>query len=312
MRGQSLFRAPKGCRVVKTHTMFVQPILQISAPQVSVAPEWYFNEPGSEVLSFSLEGLQPRTRFLYRREFERLRAVIPAEPPWPELAADTPDYLVSQYLVRGYNAEEGSGRKVTRTQAGYLVSHLRYADACNRYPIAHRACGIWRHRSPPVPAWPATPEIAGALAGSIKLANEAPAAVCTYVTFSLLLRIGEALKIRWCDVFLPGRGDVLQEGSAYLGQTKRGFRDWVPITDPGIVDLWRRFKRWANPASSSSRLFPYSYYHYRKKLEAFLVTLLLPIGIWRTHSLRKGGVLLSWSKTRVRRSSDFSWGGGRT
>ena len=55
---------------------------------------------------------------------------------------------------------------------------------------AHSACGNWGHRSPPVSAWPATPEVAGALAGGTKIANEVPAAVCTYVTFSLLLRIG--------------------------------------------------------------------------------------------------------------------------
>ena len=161
-------RAPQGCLVYRTTALFLQFILLVSF----LHPDWYFDGPGKEVLSFLLEGLQPRTWCLYRKEFGRLRSAIPPSTPWPELAVDTQDNLLRQYLVKGYEAAPSSADSLPRAQAGYLVSYLRYADACNKHPVAHRVCGIWRHRSPPVPAWPATPEIPGAIAGGMELQRE--------------------------------------------------------------------------------------------------------------------------------------------
>ena len=73
------------------------------------------------MISFLYSGLQPKTRLLYRREFQRFERAIGGPDVWASARADSRDYLVSQYLVRGFGEGAGTDDAVSRTQAGYLI-----------------------------------------------------------------------------------------------------------------------------------------------------------------------------------------------
>ena len=96
--------------------------LAAAPPQVVAPHRWFFDEPGVEVVGFLLEGLAPRTRTLYRQEFARFSRAVGGEEIWKSLAPHARDCLVSQYLVRGYKEPDDSADKLSRTQAGYLIS----------------------------------------------------------------------------------------------------------------------------------------------------------------------------------------------
>ena len=119
--------------------------------------------------------------------------------------------------------------------------------------------------------------------------GELPCAVCTLFTFSLLLRIGEALKGRWRDLLLPPRDARHQEGSFYIPQSKTGRDQYVPITSASVIEILRRFKEQCAPSSPDEFIFKFGYSYYRKIFTLAIAVLFLPIGIWRTHSLRRGG-----------------------
>ena len=113
--------------------------------------------------------------------------------------------------------------------------------------------------------------------------------MCTLFTFSLLLRIGEALRGRWRDLLLPPRGGLHQEGSFYIPRSKTGRDQYVPITSPSMIEILRRFKERCSPVSPDDFIFSFGYSFFRKVFTLAIEVLLLPIGIWRTHSLRRGG-----------------------
>ena len=204
MKGRAVASGHRGRKSIVASLRSIIFLLLVTGPSISdrgcfgtatdSQVDWYFDEPGPKVVAFLLSGLQPRTRVLYRREWERFATAIGGEEIWRDRTPEGKDFLISQYLVRGYSAEPGTPEHVSRTQAGYLVSFLRYHDASNKYHLSHRICGVWSARSPPASAWPVTEEICEAVAGAMKVHGELECAVCTLFIFSLLLRIGEALR----------------------------------------------------------------------------------------------------------------------
>jgi integrase len=270
------------------------PFLYLS-PCLGAPTNWYFEEASQEVIDFLLAGLQPRTRALYRREYDRFITTTEVADEWRRMSHDQRDALVAQYLVRGY-AHTGSER-VSRTQAGYLVSFLRYHDAQNRYGLSHRVCGVWRARVPPDSAWPLTGEACEALAGILKVAQEVPAAVCVLLMFTGLLRVGEALGLQWNHVYIPDDVDR-GEGAIYLPTSKTGPNQYIPITSAKMLLILKRFKQWSRSSSPSSKVFPYTYGAFRLIFLAAVAVLALPIGVYRTHSLRRGGATSLVQQTR--------------
>ena len=75
------------------------------------------------------------------------------------------DYAISKYLVEGFKKRQEGEDVLSKTEAGYLIAYLRYAEPSHRYPLSHRVLGVWRVREPPTSAWPLTLELAEGVAG---------------------------------------------------------------------------------------------------------------------------------------------------
>lgn len=262
------------------------------------ATDWYWESPSEEVIGFLLGHLRPRTRLLYDREWWEFLRITGLRPRWERCSPEVRDACVAHYLVKGYNRkdDEDSNDRLSKTEAGYLVSVLRYRDAGRPYPLTHRVAALWRHREPPASAWPLTAKMVQSLAGGMKMAGSLDGAVLSILAFTGLLRIGEGLGARWRDLYIPERGRG--GGSLYLPHTKRGPHQFVPLEDPATLEILRRFKARKKPRSLDEKVFDLAYFQFRLLFLKVIAFLSLPIGLWRTHSLRRGGATALLQATR--------------
>ncbi len=89
---------------------------------------------------------------------------------WDTAEQSRRDFTVADYLVSGYE-EKDPAKAVSRTQAGYPLSHLRYSDPLGVYRLSRRVAAIWICRAPPSAAWPMTPGMTEAMAGVMLMMN---------------------------------------------------------------------------------------------------------------------------------------------
>lgn len=260
---------------------------------------WYFEAPPAEVVSFLLAGIKPRTQYLYRREYGKfLAATEMDDEEFQLLPPVSQDNRIALYLVRQFNLRQAGEEALGRTEAGYLVSHMRYVIPYSSLPLSHRVCGVWTSRSPPVSAWPLTRELCEGLAGAFVVLNCMPGAICCLFTFSGLLRIGGALQSKWKDWFSLPSG---RKASLYLPDTKRGPHGYVPFSDPGLINIMRWWKDlcYRNGATDNGKIFKgLSYSAFRRVMIAALRLLKLPDGVFRSHSLRRGGATALLQETQ--------------
>ena len=113
--------------------------------------------------------------------------------------------------------------------------------------------------------------------------------VATLLAFGCIMRIGEVLNLKWCDIFLPPAGALEQVGSIFVASSKRGGADHVPIYDTAIIRMLRLFR--GSAWNLSSRVFSFGYQKYRKIFLAVLEVLQLSKARCRSHSLRRGGAM---------------------
>lgn len=259
--------------------------------------DWYFESPSNGVINLLLGGLKSRTRVLYKREFDRFLKATVGEQRWSSLSHEPRDYMISHYLVKGYHASDPED-KISRTQAGYLVTNLRYIDPLSSYALSHRVCGVWRSRDPPCSAWPVTRQMSRAIAGAMREVGERVPGLCVMFTFSNLLRIGESLKVKWGEIYLPApRGE---DGAIYLPESKTGAHQYVALVDQEVIELLRQLKALVR-GQDHERVFPFAYNRFRLLFVAAIAALGLnriPGATFRSHSLRRGGAthLLNISK----------------
>ena len=154
---------------------------------------WHFQPPPREVIDFLLEGLKPRTRSLYRREWAKFAGAVEAEKFWSGLDETQRDYAISKYLVDGFKKRQRGEDVLSKTEAGYLTAYLRYAEPSRRYPLSHRVLGVWRVREPPTSACPPTLELAEGVAGGFLQLGAPMGAIVVMLCFRCLLRISEGL-----------------------------------------------------------------------------------------------------------------------
>lgn len=261
--------------------------------------EFFYDEVAPEVLRFLLSGVTARTKALYEKEFTRFQERT--KNVWWDLGAQERDRLVAHYLVKGYYAEKDdeADRHVSKTEAGYLLSMMRFRDPMLKYDLSHRVAATWRKRDPGHAAWPLTPEMTTAISACMKEAGSIGGAVANALTFSNLLRIGETLKLRWRDVFLPDAGED-RAGALYLPTTKTGVDQYVPLEDEAVMDMMRRWRR-RTGGRKDERVFNMKYYEFRLLFLAAVAALNLSsiVGsVWRTHSLRRGGATFVLQCTR--------------
>ena len=94
--------------------------------------------------------------------------------------------------------------------------------------------------------------------------------------------------VRWEDDFLPESWAADQRGSIYIPHSKKGYHQYVPLLDPGLVNMLRYWKNLLAPAAGDF-LFNFAYNHYRNVLLGALRVLRFNPKWFRSHSARRGG-----------------------
>ena len=252
---------------------------------------WVHLHPTNEVREFLSSRVTPKTRFLYHEQLVDFFKETRLGRIWNLLSNEIRDNAVSHYMVQANKLHEQDPSQLgalSRTQCGYLLSSLRFLDPACHYPVAHKVFAAWRAKDPPKSAYPLTLELTEGLAGIMCMAGHRWEAICLLLCFSALLMVGEALMVRWEHVFLPESWAADQRGSIYIPHSKTGYHQYVPLLDPGLVNLLRYWKNLLVPAAGDF-LFNFAYNHYRNGLLGAIRVLRLNPKWFRSHSARRGG-----------------------
>lgn len=197
---------------------------------------------------------------------------------WESLSESEQDLYLAEWLVEGY--EEGA----RRTEYGFLLSALSRIHPRVRYKTAWKVFEVWGRLQPPQQAAAAPPELITAMMVVSFALCRPELALIICLCFSGLLRVGEALNLKWRDV-IPGSNHV----TLCLGQTKTGMEHKVILTHQTV-------RAWVACSAASlgsiddeSYVFTMSYssvLRWVKKLSALLAGEQLKM---TTHSFRRSG-----------------------
>ena len=204
--------------------------------------------------------------------------------------ATTPDELddlLTDYLHELYEDNGGVGK----TTASHTIFGLvKYLPRCSgQLPTAMASLKGWLKLRPSTSYPPLTWELAVVLACHLTSRGHLREGVGVLLSFDCLLRVGELVGLRRCDV--ADSGD-LRLGSEYRGtalrlrHTKTGPNQWVQVDNSAVRDLLRCAVRSA--AKSTDFLFPFTAASYRTKFKAACSELGLS-SLYVPHSLRHGG-----------------------
>jgi integrase len=116
-------------------------------------------------------------------------------------------------------------------------------------------------------------------------------AVAALVSFECYLRVGELLRLRYCDLAVRNDPDL---GSAYTGMalrlqhTKTGRNQWVSVRAPVVADALQDYLE-GRDWSADDLVFPFSRCHWSRLLKRCAAVLgVSHIGVV-PHSFRHGG-----------------------
>lgn len=191
---------------------------------------WYFDCPTAETLEVLGLKVSDRTRSLYNSAWQDFLREAELQADWYRLRPEQQDFAVAHYLSVGLKGEE-----LSRTHAGYVLAQLRLVSPMYDFPLSHRVFCVWKHKHPAASAWPLTPNLCEALCAVMCMGGRKACAIVTLLCFCSLLRVGEALKLRWEHVYLGSPGEL--RGALYLATTKAGTEAHVPILSPLLVLL---------------------------------------------------------------------------
>lgn len=209
---------------------------------------------------------------LLNRELSRLKL------DWRTLSEEQQDLFLSEWLVDGY--EEGLGR----TEYGFLLSALGRINPRAKYRTAWKVYEVWGSLQPPKQAVAAPPEMITAMMVSAFALNRIELGMVICLCFAGLLRVGEALHLRWKDVFFSS--GVL---TLCLGQTKTGMEQKVVINN-GIVFAWMaRYFSIHSLRPGGELVFAISYSSVLRWVKKLSILLGNDDTLMTTHSFRRSG-----------------------
>ena len=197
---------------------------------------------------------------------------------WNNLSEEEQDYLLAEWLIEGY--EQGYGR----IEYGFLLSALGRVHPKARFKTAWKIFDIWGSLQPPQQAPAAPPELLTAMSVAAFALGRVEVALLISVCYAGLLRVGEALQLKWKDVFFSS--GVL---TLCLGQTKRGTEQKVVIAN-GLLYQWlATYLARQMVTDFDLRVFPMSYssvLRWMKRLGLLLGAQSIQL---TTHSFRRSG-----------------------
>ncbi|CAK9045996.1 unnamed protein product [Durusdinium trenchii] len=228
---------------------------------------------------FLMSALRDTTKEKYQNALQFLNNELQtAGIQWGKLSEVQQDYFLAEWMVDGY--EQGLGR----AEFGSLLSALGRINPRVRYKVAWKVFEVWGKLKPPQQAAAAPPELITAMMVACFALNRADLGLLICICFAGLLRVGEALQLRWKDVFLSPSGVTL-----CLGVTKNGIEQQVLLTNQVVADWVVQFRASQKPKNSNALLFSMSYssvLRWVKKLAGLLGAVGVPL---TTHSFRRSG-----------------------
>lgn len=105
----------------------------------------------------------------------------------------------------------------------------------------------------------------------------------TLLCYTALLRVSEALHLRWQDCY-----PAPTEWALALGATKRGLEQQVVLRHPRVL-AWLRLYRKRFLGSPDSLMCPVTYSRYGRQLQRAAEALGFRSIRWTSHGLRRGG-----------------------
>lgn len=167
---------------------------------------------------------------------------------WAALSAAERDAFLSDYVLE--QMEEGTFRQ----QCVTLVAALHKFLPSERFRTASAVLVAWNAHLPPRQAPAAPREVACAIAIALAYAGQLPMGCALRLCFVGLLRISEALALRWRQVLFLGPTIVL-----WLGTTKRGLDQKVAVEDATMVEWLERLRERRAPCAPDGRVFDFTY-----------------------------------------------------
>jgi len=197
------------------------------------------------------------------------------------------DDLLTDYLHELYEDNGGVGKT---TASHTIFGLLKYLPRCSGHlPTAMASLQGWLKLRPSTSYPPLTWELAVVLACHLTSQSHLRQGVGLLLSFDCLLRVGELVGLRKCDV--ADSGDM-RLGAEYRGtalrlrHTKTGPNQWVQVENSAVRDLLRCVVR--STVRSTDLLFPFSAASYRTKFKGACADLGLS-SLYVPHSLRHGG-----------------------
>ena len=111
---------------------------------------FFFDATKQAALDFLSSGFQPRTRWLYVRQWRRSLRISRLADAWNDLGSAHRDYAIAHYFVGGRSRERDEADAVSKTQAGYLLSHLKYKHPEVQFFFARKVSAMRRGPSPKI------------------------------------------------------------------------------------------------------------------------------------------------------------------
>lgn len=231
------------------------------------------------VETFLLSALKDATRNKYEQAIQLLnRELLRSGLKWDRMTEAEQDLFLAEWLVEGY--EEGAGR----TEYGFVLSALGRMNPRVRYKTAWKVFEVWGQLQPPKQAAAAPPELVNAMLAVAFALNRPELAMVMCICFSGLLRVGEALQLKWRDIVF-GNGIL----TLCLGQTKTDMEQKVVISNGAVFAWMVRFAASLGVKDDAALVFTMSYssvLRWVKKLSFLLAGEQLKL---TTHSFRRSG-----------------------
>ena len=164
-------------------------------------------------------------------------------------------------------------------------------------PTARQTLRGWSRKKLSVSHPPLTWEITVLFAVTLSRSGHHGVAVAMLLAFDCYLRVGELLRLRYCDIVLPHdsrMGSSHRTMAVRLPKTKTGLNQWVSLQNQEVAEILQAWMKLSHPdlvASSSSTdlVFPYPPSYFRKLLHSVKDVLGMSSTAYVPHSLRHGG-----------------------
>ena len=243
--------------------------------------------------SLLMATLDDKTMEVYSLAFEYFQEFVRYELN-PDF--DTIDAVVEDYVNLVYDTDQ---RAAARTEMTYLLSvfYILFPGQKTTFGRTARALTGWKISKPPKSATPLSRTMVMAYAAKLLLSKRTSAATILLLCYGACLRVGEALKLKWEHVALPGdpRLSAFPPGTAGVNildaktSKRTGRLQFVPIQDDIVIQFLRKIHDNPSPDEALAPHIDYqSYSKYLKEATSYFQISNVAI---RSHSARIGRAL---------------------